>query len=144
MRTESAQVIQMPGPANVIVQAMRKEKPKKRPGTAGYKWTPAQRKKFLATAARKQAARFREERAERRQARLGRKAGGAAKAARRPLEGRLEGLTAAPTGRKGKPGPEERLDAIVYLARAYAAYEGIPDEALLGLLALRTLQGRIK
>lgn len=131
--------------------------PRARPGTAGYKWTDAQRKKFRATAARKKAARLAEKRQERRS-----KGGESITAGirRRALERRtaaeriedekdalvasLGGSRSPQTGRKRKPGPEERLDAIVYLSRAYAAYEGIPDEALLGLLALRTLQGRIK
>lgn len=115
--------------------------PRATPGTPGYKWTDAQRKKHAATCARKRAARLKEERQERRSA-SGRKG------SRDPLQDRISALaarnTATPKPRKGGPGPEERLDAIVYLSRAYAAYEGIPDEALLGLLALRTLQGRIK
>lgn len=158
MRTETAEVIPLirqqlpPAPREPKDRknSAWKKKPKSNglPGTHGYRWSPAQRKKFLATAARKQAQRLKEERDERRLARLGRKAGPLPKGARRPSADVLGGIpsrsTAAQVSRAGKAGSEERLDAIVYLARAYAAYEGIPDDALLGLLALRTLQGRIK
>jgi hypothetical protein len=126
MKVATAQVIKMP---------------RATPGTAGYKWTDAQRKKHAATCARKKAARLAQERQERRTAREARRGA--------PLP-QTAGIAARrlpgdpPAGRKSKPGTEERTDAIVYLARAYAAYEGIPDETLLGLLALRTLQGRIK
>lgn len=133
MRTATAKVVEFP---------------RKRPGEPGYKWTAAQRRSFLATMARKKAVRLKEEREERRALRVTRRVvldgKGARRALAEPTEAVSRRLTAAPTGRKGKAGSEERLDAIVYLARAYAAYEHVPDEALLGLLALRTLQGRIK
>ena len=122
-------------------KAAKRAKPKTRPGTHGYKWTPAQRRKFRATFARKKAAWLKEERQGRRSTRERRSA---AEREEDRKDALLLRSTVAPTLRKGKPGPEERLDAIVYLSRAYAAYAHVPDDVLLGLLALRTLQGRIK
>jgi hypothetical protein len=123
MKTATAKIVKLPRAA---------------PGTPGYRWTDAQRRKHARTCARKRAARLKEERQERRSP------------AKRPvvpgerIDVSTYARTATPKLRKGGPGPEERTDAIVYLSRAYAAYEYVPDEALLGLLALRTLQGRIK
>lgn len=141
MRTETAEIIQLP-PAPSRESAGKK--PPAKIKSNGRRWSPAQRKKFRATFARKKALRLKEERAERRTARTGGNDKGRAREERRAAIEAV-GLThTLPLPRKRAAGAEERLDAIVYLARAYAAYEHVSDEALLGLLALRTLQGRIK
>lgn len=135
---ENVLAVELRKATNVVSIRKQPTRPKVRPGTTGYKWTAAQRKKHAATCARKAVARLKE-RAKERRSKAERLEDG-----KDALGASLSRNTAAPKPRRGKPGPEERLDAIVYLTRAYAAYEGIPDEALLGLLALRTLQGRIK
>lgn len=95
--------------------------PKKKP----RKWSAAMLRKARATRARNRAERLKAARS-------------AAKGGKAP-SGRAEAVS----GRKGDSLGEQRLDAIVYLQAAVGHYE-IPDEALLALLALRRLQGRIK
>lgn len=111
------------------------------------KWTPARRRKFRATMRRKrqEASQVRKGGTSRKPARKA--VPGARTPSRRGFPGRsgnaLGRDTAAYTGLSRKPSREERLDAIVYLQAAVGHY-AIPDSDLLALLALRSLQGRIK
>lgn len=127
------------------------ERQAKRPGQKGYTWTPQQRARFLATAARKRKERNRKSKerrsaAERREDAVDRALAGlrSLPPPSRPSRGALQANTDSPSGRKGHTAGEERSDAIVYLTAATERIAHASDAELLALLALRRLQGRIK
>lgn len=129
----TAKIIPIPIQNEVIKEAQKEIKkvfkPKPRPGTAGYKWSPQQRARFLATMKAKAK--------ERRKSR------------KRPREERLEDATDAYIGRitttKAKRSIRaERSDAVVYLRAATRHVAHVTNAELLSLLALRRLLGEIE
>lgn len=122
-----------------------------RPGTPGYRWSPAQHRKFVATMRVKRKERLRAQRELAARSKPGRKG----KAAPRPRDEREEdetdrlvasiGRNSKPvTGRSGESLREQRSDAIVYLEAAAERLAGISNAELLACLALRRLRGQIK
>jgi hypothetical protein len=126
-----------------------------RPGTPGYRWSPAQHRKFVATmrAKRKERLRARRELAERsKPVRKGKAAPRAPRAlpvedlvAARRLPGDRPIRDSKPaTGRSGESLREQRSDAIVYLEAAAERLAHVSNAELLAALALRRLRGQIK